>query len=69
MQALCFYSDDKRALVWFDFNTENEPGDPGIVKMNAVSVVVLGGTGFHGIGDLAAATGTMISTTNRIFPN
>ena len=40
-----------------------------MAKMKAVSVVVLGGIGFHGTGDLAAATGTMVGTTIRIFPD
>ena len=41
------------------FNTESEPGNLRIVKMNAVSVVVMGGIGFHGIGDLVTVNGIM----------
>ena len=37
--------------------------------MNIVSVVVFGGIGFHEIGDLAAANGTMVSSTIRIIPD
>ena len=32
-----------------------------------VSVVVLGGIGFYGIGDQAADNGTMVSTTIHVF--
>ena len=37
--------------------------------MNAVSDVVLGGVGFHEIGGLSAANGTVVSTTIWTFPN
>ena len=40
-----------------------------LVKMNAVSAAILGGKGFHGIGDLAAANSTQVSTTFRTFPD
>ena len=46
------YSKDLRAIAWCNFTTENEPANLTIVKINAVSVVVLRGIGFHGIGDL-----------------
>ena len=32
---------------WHEFNTEKEPGNLTLVKMNAVSVVVRGGICFH----------------------
>ena len=53
------YSEDGRITVLYAFTIENEPGNLTLVKMTAVSVVLLGGIDFHGITDLAAANGSM----------
>ena len=40
-----------------------------ICSGGALPVVVLGSIGFHGIGDLAAANGTTVSTKIRTIPD
>ena len=64
---LYLYTEDGWTMVWCDFTTENEPGNMRLFKIYAKSLVVLGCIGFHGIGDLAAADGTMVSTTIQTF--
>ena len=53
----------RRMYVWGDLTTKTEPGNLTMVKMNAVSAVVLGGIGFHETGDIAAANGTKVIIT------
>ena len=56
-------------IIWCDFNTKNEPGNMALVRMNAVSVVVLGGIGFNGIGDLTSDYMIIGSITFRKIPD
>ena len=50
-------------MVWHDFNIENELGNITVVKMKAVSAVVLCDICFHAICDQSPANWVMSSTT------